>query len=334
MRISREILTNLAREEVKKRTRNDPGVVTAYLCGSLLEENYLLGGTADIDLVFVHISQPSQGREIVRLSDEIHLDIAHHAQKEYEQPRNVRIHPWLGPTVFCCLPLYDVNHFMDFTQASVRGQFNRPELILQRAKPQAEHARQIWFSLQNEPNQPGVSELSSYLQAVEHAANAIALLSGGPLTERRFLLNFPARAEAAGSPGLFPGLLGLLGGAKFDREQMRSYLPAWEAALLALSQPANKLRLHPQRKLYYRRAFETMLEMEEPRLLLWPLINTWTLAVQQFAEDSAAWTAWNEACLALELSGPAFKERVEALDAYLDQVEDTIEHWASETFFF
>ena len=47
MRINRDILTNLAREEVKKRIRNDPGVVTAYLCGSLLEENYLLGGTTE-----------------------------------------------------------------------------------------------------------------------------------------------------------------------------------------------------------------------------------------------------------------------------------------------
>ena len=329
MRINRDILTNLAHEEVKKRIRNDPGVVTAYLCGSLLEENYLLGGTTDIDLVFVHISQPECGREIVRLSAEIHLDIAHHAQKEYEQPRNIRSHAWLGPAVYSCLPLYDVNHFMDFTQASVRGQFNQPEMILQRAKPQVEHARQIWFSLQDNPEQTGVDVLSSYLSAVEHAANSIALLSGGPLTERRFLMNFSLRAEAAGSPGLFPGLLGLLGGAKFDREQVRTLLPDWETALLALPQPVNKLRLHPHRRSYYRRAFEAMLEMGEPRLILWPLINTWTLAAKQFAEDSPEWSTWNRVCLDFELVGPAFKERVEALDAYLDQVEETIDRWAS-----
>jgi hypothetical protein len=330
MRINRDTLTKIARETVANRTRSNPSIVTAYLCGSLLEEEYLLGGTADIDLVFIHLDQVTQPREIVRVTEEVHLDIAHQPQKEYEQPRNLRLHPWLGPTVSACKPLYDVAHFMDFTQASVRGQFDRPDYVLERARPQAEHARQIWFDLQVAKPDIGVREIELYLRAVGHAANAVGLLSGMPLAERRFLLKFPAKAAAVRRPGLYPGLMGLLGGPNVDEPVLRSWLPAWELAFSTLPRPVSLPRLHPDRKSYYLLAFHAMLRMDEPRAMLWPLLNTWTDAVGLLPAESNHQIAWREACQRLELLGEAFTERVTALDAYLDMVEDTLDGWAKE----
>ncbi len=54
MRITPEILQKLARDTVAQRTRSDRDVVAVYLQGSLLRDDPLLGGTADIDLFFIH----------------------------------------------------------------------------------------------------------------------------------------------------------------------------------------------------------------------------------------------------------------------------------------
>ena len=131
MRITREALLKLARNTVDLRTRLDRHLVCVYLTGSLLSNEPLLGGTTDIDLVFVHDSEPPVAREVERVSDEVHLDIAHFSQMVFQHPRSLRLDPWLGgylienPVV-----LYETQHWFEFTQASVAAQFNRPETIL------------------------------------------------------------------------------------------------------------------------------------------------------------------------------------------------------------
>ncbi len=330
MRINRDTLIKIAEDAINQRTRKDSGIVSIYLCGALLGDDYLLGGTADIDLAFIHIDLPQSSREIVRVSDEIHLDIAHYAQKEFRQGRNLRQHPWLGPTIFECKVLHDPQHFMDFIQASVRGQFDRPDFVVGRSRQQLEHARQIWLGFATQlPEQPTPQHMGKYLRAVEHAANAVAGLNGPPLTERRFLLRFPARAEAAGHPGLHAGLLGMLGAPHADAPALRSWLDGWQSACEALPQAASS-RLHPHRLHYYRRAFEALLDNPQPLAALWPLLHTWTLAVSLQPEDHPVQVGWQSACERLGLLGSGFAERVEALDAYLDSVDETIEGWAQE----
>jgi hypothetical protein len=234
MRVTHETLLRVVRDTVAQRTRIDRSLMSVYLSGSLLEDEYMLGGTTDIDLVFIHTDLEGPDREIVRLTDEIHLDIAHHLHKDYRQTRRLREHPWLGPTLERCVIFHDPQHFMDFTQASVRGQFDRPDHVMERSRRQAEHARQVWLYYHEQKHKAGPKEISDYLRAIEHAANAIASLSGPPLTERRFLLKFPQRMQAIGHPGLYPGLLGLIGGPNVNVDVLRSWLPDWEAAYHAI----------------------------------------------------------------------------------------------------
>ncbi|MDD2696084.1 MAG: hypothetical protein PHD58_09170 [Anaerolineales bacterium] len=330
MRLDRKALLTIAREAVAQRTRADYNVLAAYLCGSLLEEQFLLGGTTDIDLVFVRLVPVTMKREIARLTDEVHLDIAHHDQEAYIRPHQLRANPWLGYTIFNCKPLYDPRHFMDYTQAGVCSQFERPDYVLERARPQLDHARRIWLELNAAPASFGPQMVKAYLRAVTHAANAIALLGGAPLTERRFLIAFQKRAAALGRPGLFLGLLGLLGGQGVEAEGMRGWLPAWREAILSMPVDVEKPRLHPDRLPYYQRALEAMLEMEEPRLALYPLFNTWTHAILALAEKSPACGAWQNACEQIGLAADTIHDRLAALDAYLDLVQDTLEAWARE----
>jgi hypothetical protein len=330
MRITREVLLKLARDTVNRRVSEERDLLAVYLCGSLLEEEFLLGGATDIDLVFIHADKVSAPREISRLTDEVHLDIAHHEDREYRQTRRLRVHPWLGPALNGCTVMYDPQHFMDFTQASVRGQFDRPDYVLQRSRKQMEIARQIWLSYQSETVEAGPQAVEGYLRAVAHAANAVASLSGPPLTERRFVLKVPARAAAIGRPGLYAGLLGLLGAPNADPDLLGSWIPLWDEAFQAVSPQLAPPRLHPDRRLYYLDAFDAILNSLQPEAVLYPFLRTWTLAVGLLPADSSDRSAWRQGTVRFGIGGDAFFERVAALDAYLDLVEETLEVWARQ----
>ena len=329
MRITHEALMKVVHRTVEQRTRSNRNLLAAYLCGSLLEEKYLLGGTTDIDLVFIHADTSEEEREVVRLTDEVSLDIAHHLHKDYRNTRHLRVHPWLGPTIFSCQILYDPQHFMDFTQASVRGQYDNAEYVLDRSRQQAEHARQIWFGFQGEHSLTGPEQIATYLRAVEHAANSVASLNGAPLTERRFLQKFPQRAAAVGWPGLYPGLLGLLGAPNVGRQELQAWLPMWEEAYESLEGSAPP-RLEPPRRAYYLQAFRAMIKGDQPEEVLWPLLRTWTLAIRSLPNEGPQREAWEDALRFLGLLGDSFNERVAALDAFLDNIEEILDHWAEE----
>ncbi|MBN1146045.1 MAG: hypothetical protein JXA78_02220 [Anaerolineales bacterium] len=331
MRITRETLLKIARDTIARRAREKRDLLAVYLSGSLLEDEFMLGGATDIDLFFIHMDQVATEREIVRLTDEVHLDIAHCQDEQYRQARNLRLHPWLGPALNGCTVMYDPQHFMDFTQASVRGQFDRPDYVLQRARDHLEKARQIWLGYQVETSpDPGPCEAGDYLRALAQAANAVASLSGPPLTERRFLAHFAQRAGAIGRPGLYAGLLGLLGAGQVDGQLLTDCLAHWGSAYESIPREKAPARLHPDRRMYYQGAFQAFIAGQQPEVVLYPLLRTWTMAVGLLPPNSPGCSAWRQALTRLEILGEAFAMRMTALDAYLDLVEETLEEWARQ----
>jgi hypothetical protein len=234
----------------------------------------------------------------------------------------------LGPLIYGCKILYDPQHFLDFLQAGVRGLFHRPDNVVGRAQQLLDRARQTWMNFYRTEPESSPTTVAEYLDAVECAANAVASLNGPPLPERRLLLLFPPRVDAVGRSGLYLGLLGLLGANAVEVEEVRAWLPAWEESYTAVATLAeHPTALHPQRRLYYLRAIEALLESEQPMNALWPLLHTWTQAIQLLPEGAAHLADWQAACLKLEIGGTAFRERIAALDAYLDTVEETLEEW-------
>lgn len=331
MRITRDMLLKIADDTVKQRTRSGSDVIAAYLSGSLLGDEYLLGGATDIDLTFIHIQSPQADREIVPISDSVHLDLAHYPQKDFRDTRKLRLHPWMGPTLFICKPLYDPQHFLDFIQASVRGQFDRPDFVLRRSRQQYDHARQMWMSFHANPSESSSTEhLLRYLRAVEHAVNAVASLDGIPLTERRLALDFGERTTSLNRPGLLPGLIGLIGGVNArEAGDIEKLMPDWYETWLAATQASGDLpaRLHPARREYYGKAMEWMLRGDNPQAALWPLLRTWTEAVGLLSTEHPQRLAWQNAIDGLGLQGEGFAERIQALDIYLDTVDETLDAW-------
>jgi hypothetical protein len=152
------------------------------------------------------------------------------------------------------------------------------------------------------------------------AANAVAMLTGNPLAERRLLLQFPARALAIGQPELAGGLFNLLGAASVDGSALAGYLPDWEKDFLdATASTIVDKRIAAPRLGYYKLAFQATLAGEFPQAMLWPLLLTWTLAVSVLPAGGDL--RWRPICGMLGVDEGSFGERLADLDHFLDSVE-------------
>ena len=218
MRFTPEILRKHAQVLVDKETKSNRSILAAYLRGSLLYGSPLIGGAGDIDLVFIHNAPPLNEHQIIRITPEIHFDIEHHDELIYRTPRELRLDPWLGPTLRDAVPLHDPRHLLDYTQASVRSNYAFPENIQARSKPLLETARQFWMDRQISPPLQITAEIPAFLDALEAAINAVAIISGPPLATRRLGISFADRAAAVDAPGLNIAFQHLLGGITLSEE--------------------------------------------------------------------------------------------------------------------
>jgi hypothetical protein len=332
MRVTRDALIKIAHNTVARYLRKNRSISAAYLCGSLLGQDYQIGGAADIDLVFVHADNPPAPREIIPLSEDIHLDIAHHSQEAYRTGKQIRVHAWLGPTLNTAMIVHDPRHMLDFIQASVRGQFEKADHVFERAQTQLEQARSIWSHYQpfggNLEIDDPVGFVHSYVRALGHAANAVASLSGPPLTERRLLLEFQQRAEAIGQPGLYPGLLGLLGWPYLRQTDIQELIEQWRWIYQQASEKTAPPRVVACRENYYAAAFASMREQQKPEAILWPALRTATLIMVTHPENANLLDRGADLLNRLGLGAESLPERLAGLDAYLDLVEETLEGWA------
>ena len=329
MRITRDTLLKHARQTVNFRVAQDKTVVCVYLTGSLVNEDPVIGGTADIDLVFVHDRLPKVDREVLRVTDEVTFDIAHYSQMNYDQPRRLRLNPWLGSYLIADpILLFENQHWFEFTQASVAAQFYQPDTVLARVRPLADYARQVWMDFSSKPVEPGIPPLLTYLKALQSAGNAVACLYGPPLPERRFFMLFPKRALKAGKPDLTAGLIGLFVRQPPSDEQWDGWMIDWENIFNTVSTLSScPVKLQGARKAYYLAAMQ-FLRAENTPGALWLLVRTWTELAAHLRSNAAALHPYNEFRRALGLDESSLKSRFSDLDKFLDRVDETVDDFA------
>jgi len=331
MRVTRETLIRLAKERSQEQVFNNDDILAAYLTGSLLMEDPFLGGVTDIDLVFVTKNNPPRTREIIPLTPDFHLDILYRAKAEFDPPRELRVNPWLGYEIYDPMLLHESQHFLEFTQAAVRAgfEFQETHIVLQRCRKLLADSRSIWFDLMDVSESTNPVQVRQYLDAVYLAANAVAELSGPPLPERRLLMDFPECAEQAERPGFGAGLIGLLGGTNLSPDTLETWLPQWKSTFTAAAETGKShLNVHTARVNYYLKAFEAMLGSENPIVMLWPILRTWTYAALALTEPQIA--DWVGACKHLGLLGSLFTEKVQGLDHFIDEIEIRLDEIAEE----
>jgi hypothetical protein len=332
MRVTRESLIRIAKETAQERAFNDRTIIAAYLTGSLVasEIDPLLGGTADVDIIFVHAEEPKHRREFVKLTPDFHLDISHRAKAEFKRPRELRLDPWLGWEMYDPMLLYEREKFFEFIQAGLRAgfEFNAPAPALQRSRLLLSHGRGIWRDLLAVQDLTP-KDVAHYMKSIYHAVNAVAELSGPPLQDRRLLLEFAPRAETAQRPGMNDGLLDLLGALSLDASLITVWLPEWKLSFESAMENLHvDPRVHPARLNYYEKAIRAMLAGETPQAALWPLLQTWTLAVDVLPEEASG--AWRSACEQLGFDAAGFEGHVNGLDQYLDEVEILLDELAAQ----
>ncbi len=330
MRITKDLLHKFASETVKQRKRSEPDLHAAYIMGSILSDEPLLGGTTDIDLLLVHRYLAPVSRETLAITPEISLDIFHKAREDYEPVRQFRQDPWMGyPLTYNHILLFDTNHWLEYVQSSVTAEFHREDNVLVRVNVFLSAARDQWRTLMTNPPQNHLAWLDQYLHALELGANAISGLIGPPLTERRFMMTFTQRLADLGIPEVRAGFCGLLGCKKLHKDSYRSWLDSFEQDLIQMAEKiTHPPHLSPARLGYYVQAFRALAESVDPTYLSWPLLRTW-LDIQ-LAEDgkSPGHESWHDFLEKLQLTESIAEEKTEALDSYLDHLDVLIESWA------
>ncbi len=330
MRITQDLLLRYAQETVKRRQRDELDLHAAYLTGSVLSDSPLLGGTTDIDLVFVHKFKIPVERECIRLTPEVSLDIVHKLREDYDKHKQLRLDPWMGyPLTNYHILLLDSDHWLEFIQSGVTADFHRPDNVLARVNALFSSAREKWYSLLQFPPNVHLDWLHQYFEILSLAANAVSGLIGPPLTRRRFLIDFADRVETLGIPKILAGFTGLLGFTDTQIDALTDWTAAFEKDLdFLVENEAAPVHLLPCRHRYYLDAIRSLTESGSREQALWPLLQTW-LEVQLASPKSTPGIEIWESCMdSLSLTSETCTQKVKALDAYLDTLEVVIETWA------
>jgi len=330
MRITRDLLHKFAREAVKQRQRSEPDLYAAYLTGSLLNDDPLLGGTTDIDLVLVHKFQTPVDRETEALTHEISLDIVHRKQEDYTQHRQLRQDPWLGyPLTHPQVILYDTDHWLEFIQSSASAEFHRSDNVLARVNSLFSAARNNWLDVMQTPSETHQAWLIQYLEILTLAANAISGLIGPPLATRRFMRTYFNRVETLGVPKIMAGFTGLLGYSDDHAEHLPQWINSFEEEYARL-QNTDSIPPHLSdcRQAYYLNGIRALASGSHPGWAIWPLLRTWLDIRLAAPQNGSVSETWESMLSTLDLGESAISEKIDALDAYLDTLEITIESWA------
>jgi hypothetical protein len=325
LRITPEKLVDLARSEAERQAESDD-IVGAYLMGSVIDGDPLIGGHADIDLVLIHRLRPTLARQILPLSAEIHLDIAHHEISLYQQPRLLRTDPWLGPALYRPRLLLDHEHFLEWAHAGVRGRYNRPDHRLRRALTFLDHARQ-------RPVKGTGDWLAAYLRAMLDGANAVASLAGHPAAGRRVVQRLQQHLSSLDQAAIYGRFLNLLGVEALSRLDFAQWLTAWARAFDAIGPDHPDARLAPVRRDYLLSGLRTIIENAAPQMALWPLLWSWfqihrALDGRPGAAEHVS--AWQEVRQQLGLADGDRQRRLDMLEDFLDTIEEVLHEWGDK----
>jgi predicted nucleotidyltransferase len=331
MRITRDLLLSLARDNAAKFAAKDRSLVCVYLVGSLLREGAFLGGVTDIDLVCVHDKDIEPSREILRVNADVHFDITHLPQSHFEDTRKLRLDPWIGGSFDeSPLALRDPTHWFDFTRASVTGAFWKPNFLFDRVNSFAIRARQTWQQISDETIPQGLKRTESYLEALSDTVNAIACFSGPPLTTRRLVLELPSRAEEMNLPELTSSFISLYTNDAFTEENWALWIPQWLNSFDALKTIKEApLDVVPTRRNYYEKAADVFSE-DHPAAALWVVLRTWTTMAAVLPKSEEPYKNWQAFIKTLGLDSRGLRDRIQPLDELLESVEGAIEAWRTE----
>ncbi len=329
MRITREKLQKLSQSYTAQRARKDRSIVCAYLTGSLLREYPFINGTTDVDIIMIHSDLQQAYREISSISEEASFDIYHYPRNYFANPRNLRTDPWIGSSLcYDPLVLYGKGHWYEFVLSSVEASFFLPENTMQRALVFNKEAHKYYTQLQRLVNtQYEVTYIFNYLLCIENAVNSVACLNKRPLTMRHFLQDFIECCNELNSIHLVPEVIRLITDNTNLDQHYQYYSQFWNYYLDYFSNYV-KADFYPEygkvRLSYYQKAVEAFWETHLPSAV-WITLNTW---IHIFSAMNIEQNEALHSFLGMNgLTPQQGMKRLEEIDHFLEQVDDTIDNW-------
>ncbi|MGQ0602522.1 MAG: hypothetical protein ACT4QE_12610 [Anaerolineales bacterium] len=326
--IERPTLIKIAKDTAVQRMAARSSLISAYVTGSVAAGEPLLGGATDIDLILIDMAEPLN-REVVRLTDQVALDIQYRHQDEYRNPKELRTHPWRGPELAEPLFVHDPRHFFELAQSSARGQFHRPDHVAARARAflrMARAALHIGLLPGSEPTAPVT--LADFCEALLYSANAAITLTDLPGAGRRLLMKLESAASRLARADVYDDFLAVFGGPALDSAQAQLLLADWSAAYRAGQSEMDEL-IHPARRTIYERGFTAQIEADRAAEMLWLMTYTWQAAMRNLSTDgphAAPWATYRER---LRLADPdEHRDRVAAMRGYVETIDTLVEGWA------
>lgn len=327
--IERATLIKIARDTAAQRLAARRSLVSAYLTGSVAADEPMLGEATDIDLIFIDAEPPPVAREIVRLTDQVVLDIQFRHKTEYANAKTLRVHPWRGPEICAPFFLLDPTHFFELAQANVRGQFHRADFVAARARAFAALAQDT-LHVGLLPGQESAEPVTfqAVCQSLLYAANALITLTAFPGAGRRLLLKLEAAAQKLKQAELYTDFMALLGEPPLEAPRAQALLQSWSAAYRA-GQSASDDLVHPARRTIYERGFKALIEADRAGEMLWLMLYTWQALLKNLPGESPHADAWLDFLRQVQMDTPAeFAARVQAVRAYVVLAAETVESWA------
>jgi hypothetical protein len=137
-------------------------------------------------------------------------------------------------------------------------------------------------------------------------------------------IQFPERAASAGAPGLSVAFSHLLGAVTVSKNTITDWLASWQDALAVVQKDSGSLPILAQKKTYYQAAIESSLNSAQPSDSIWPLIVTWTEAVNHVPNHPQLLPPWIKAITILGFAGKDYQNRLAAFDSFLETCESLI----------
>lgn len=329
--IERETLLKIAREAAAQRMAARRSLISAYLTGSVAANEPLLGDATDIDLILIDDSETPPAREVVRLTDQVALDVQYRSKVGYANPKALRVDPWRGPEM--CEPIFlnDPTHFFELAQASARGQFHRSDHVAARARTFIEWARNelhLGVLPGAEPSAPVT--LAALCRSLLYAANAIISLTAFPGAGRRLVMKLETAARRLARADGYDEFMALFATEPVGQAQAQAWLADWSATYRA-GQSAEDELIHPARRTIYERGFQAQIQADRAAEALWLMLYTWQACLKHLPSDSPQADHWITFLEQLQMASPSdFKEKVRQVSAYLDLAAQMVEAWGGE----
>lgn len=327
MSVTRENLIELAQDEVARRAHHKT-LLSSFLIGSVVQGDPFIGDTADVDLVLIHDDDVQRPREYIRLSQQVHLDIVHYGAAFFNQPRRLRVDPWLGPAIAEPGFLFDPEHFFEKVQASVRGQFHRHDFVMERAL--------AFLNLANQHS--ALMQISQrwqkhYLQAIMLGANARLACYGRSAAGRGTLASLRRFFQTIEEEETYYGIIQLCGLGNcsswpFD-QLSAAFTESWDQLVKDRKEPA----LSRCRKEYILGGLLGLLAQQDPPAAGWLLLTSWEELqgiILKRDGSEAEEKNWLDLLESAGLRQRDKKGRKDVLDRFLRHMEEQLHTWGNQ----